>query len=350
MRFWNRINDQTCLLIHYHKYRVEIFEIRKGYHYSRDFPANFKSEDSFRFDPIRDCAVSRAFIERIDSCKICQYYIFSKRKMLEDFCLPIQLRGKQNIVKQWIKLQLFPKIRVEEAIWVIDLWSKNYFHWVLECLPRILNLRRLGILAPLLIPEHLYEISYIHDSLVDLNIETITFNFRQTVLVKKLMVVSHDSPCAFDRDYLKLLVDTFQTIDQAEPKPATRKIYISRKDAGKRMVANEEELVPYLLDAGFEFIQMEMLNFKEQRELMRETSVLLSIHGAGLSNLIFMQKGSKVIELHPDTASYNSCFYHLSAALGIDYYYSFEKGDHGSPQEANITVEVERFSKTLDQF
>lgn len=329
---------------------MEIIEIRKGYQYIRELPVNFKSEDAFRFDPIRECTVSRAFIERVDSAKICQYYIFSKGKLLEDFCLPIQLRGKQNVVKQWLKLHLFPKIRVEEAIWVIDLWSKNYFHWILECLPRIMALRSAGIFAPILMPEQLYNIHYIRDSLADLNIETITFNFRQTVLVKRLIVASHDSPCAFDKYYLKNVRDAYQIIDQVKPKPDTRKIYISRQDALKRKVANEEELISFLLGAGFECIQMEKLSFKEQRELMRETSVLLSIHGAGLANMIFMQEGSKVIELHPEGDRYNSCFYHLASAVRLDYYYSFEQGDHPNPQEANITVDVESFSKTLDQF
>lgn len=192
---------------------MEIFELRKGYSYLRDLPVNYRQEDALRFDPIRKCAVSRAFIERVDLVKVCQYYIFSDQKLLEDFCLPIQLRGKQQVLKQWLKTQLFPKIRVDEAIWVIDLWSENYFHWILECLPRILALRSAGINLPLLLPEHLYKIPYIRDSLFDLNIQTFTYNFRQTVKVNRLFMPSHDSPCAFDRDYLKNLVDTYHTID-----------------------------------------------------------------------------------------------------------------------------------------
>jgi capsular polysaccharide biosynthesis protein len=326
---------------------MEIFELRKGYSYLRDLPVNYRQEDALRFDPIRKCAVSRAFIERVDLVKVCQYYIFSDQKLLEDFCLPIQLRGKQQVLKQWLKTQLFPKIRVDEAIWVIDLWSENYFHWILECLPRILALRSAGINLPLLLPEHLYKIPYIRDSLFDLNIQTFTYNFRQTVKVNRLFMPSHDSPCAFDRDYLKNLVDTYHTIDPPQVSGPSRKIYISRKDAGKRKVANEAELIPVLKEAGFECIQLEKLSFKAQRELMRETAVLLSVHGAGLANLIFMQRESKIVELHPDVDRYNSCFYHLASAIDMKYYYSFELGNNLNPQHANISIDIPRFKKMI---
>jgi capsular polysaccharide biosynthesis protein len=326
---------------------MEIFELRKGYSYLRDLPVNYRQEDALRFDPIRKCQVSRAFIERVDSVKVCQYYIFSDQKLLEDFCLPIQLRGKQQVLKQWLKTQLFPKIGVDEAIWVIDLWSKNYFHWILECLPRILALRSAGINLPLLLPEHLYKIPYIRESLADLNIQTFTYNFRQTVKVNRLIMPSHDSPCAFDRDYLESVIQFYNT-DQEWIKPPSRKIYISRRDALKRKISNEEELIPLLVNVGFECVQMEKLSFKEQRDLMRETSVLLSIHGAGLANMIFMQEGSKVVELHPEVDRYNSCFYHLAEAVGMKYNYSFEPGDHPNPQEANVSVDLTKMKKLLN--
>lgn len=204
-----------------------------------------------------------------------------------------------------------------------------------------------GIKAPLLIPEHIYGAHYVKESLSDLQVQVITFNFRQTIKVTSLYVASHDSPCAFDPLYIKNVILRFQELDLPQTKETTRKIYISRKEAGKRRVENESELVPILQEHGFEILQMEKLSFREQRELMRQNKVLLSIHGAGLANLIFMPEGSKVIELHPDVERYNSCFYHLAAALNREYYYSFEKADHPNPQEANITIDLDKLENLL---
>jgi capsular polysaccharide biosynthesis protein len=165
--------------------------------------------------------------------------------------------------------------------------------------------------------------------------------------VNSLYVASHDSPCAFDKNYLLDLTLRYQSVDSSEPKVGFRKVYISRESALKRKVSNERELIPILEAAGFEIVQMEKFSFKEQRDLMRETKVLMGIHGAGLANLIFLPQDSKVVELHPNVERYNSCFYHLAAALDVDYYYSFEEGDHPNPQEANLRVDLDNILELL---
>lgn len=328
--------------------KMKLAEIRKTFTYERNLPLNYSENNQSRFAPIRECKVSAAFLVQMKSVQVCQYYIFSGTRLIEDFCLPIQKRGKINVWKQWLKLKIFPETKIKEAIWITDTWAKNYFHWILECLPRLFALRNQGIKSPLLIPEHIYNAHYVKESLSDLGIEVFPFNFKQTIKVDSLFVASHDSPCAFDPSYINGVILRFQELDLPEKKSANRRIYISRRDAFKRKVENELELLPLLTRFGFEVLQMEKLNFKEQRELMRETQVLISIHGAGLANLIFMPEGSKVIELHPDVERYNSCFYHLAAAIGRDYFYSFEQSDHTNPQEANITVDLKKLETLLN--
>ncbi len=323
-------------------------KFRDQYSYLRSLPKNYVDIDFQRFKEIETCKVSPASIVEIDNAKVVQYYIFSGYKLLEDFCLPVQLRGKQNAFKQLMKFYLYPKKHLPEAIWVIDIWSKNYFHWTLECFPRILALKKSGIDAPLLIPSHLYKVNYIKESLDDLGIQVITFNFRQSFIIEKLYTVTHDSPCAFDTSYLEDLKKFYFKIDGSKVINKARRIYISRRNASKRRILNETELEPLLIERGFEIIQMEKLTFKEQRLLMMESKVLLSSHGAGFTNMLYLPSGSTVIELHPDTERYNSCFYHLASALGLDYYYSFEQTDDANPQQANLTVDLMKFSKMLD--
>jgi capsular polysaccharide biosynthesis protein len=326
---------------------MRIKEVRKAYSYTRALPVNYSEAEQVRFESIRECIVSEAFLEELREVSVSQYYIFSGTKLLEDFCLPIQKRGQVHVWKQWLKSRVFPQTQIPEAIWITDSWARNYFHWILECLPRLFALQAQGIKAPLLIPEHIYGAHYVKESLADLQVQVITFNFRQTIKVNSLYVASHDSPCAFDPLYLKNVIFKFQELDSPQTKDANRRIYISRKDAGKRKVENETELIPMLQEHAFEIIQMEKLSFREQRELMRETKVLMSIHGAGLANLIFMSEESKVIELHPDVERYNSCFYHLAAALNREYYYRFERADHSNPQEASITIDLEKLENLL---
>lgn len=320
---------------------------RKEYSYQRSLPKNYTSQNSNRFDSILSCSVNEASIVEFSEAKVLQYYVFSGHQLQEDFCLPVQLRGKQNALKQLIKFYLFPKEKIAEAIWVIDLWSKNYFHWILECFPRILALREAGINAPLMIPQHLFKVSYIRDTLDELGIKVIPYGFRQSFVVGKLYTVTHDAPCAFDLTYLKNLQAFFLQTDKQQVVRNDRKIYISRRGATKRRITNEVDLEPLLLERGFEIVQMEKLSFLQQCALMRESKVLLSSHGAGFTNMLFMPAGSIIIELHPNTLRYNSCFYHLAAALNLDYYCSFEQSDHENPQLANLTVDLPSISNLL---
>ena len=72
------------------------------------------------------------------------------------------------------------------------------------------------------------------------------------------------------------------------------------------------------LNLSYRVIHFENMTFAEQVSSLRFTRVLISIHGAGLSNIIFLQPGSTVIELmHP---LLNAPFYRfLSYYASLNY-------------------------------
>ena len=72
------------------------------------------------------------------------------------------------------------------------------------------------------------------------------------------------------------------------------------------------------LNLSHRVIHFENMTFAEQVSSLRFTRVLISIHGAGLSNIIFLQPGSTVIELmHP---LLNAPFYRfLSYYASLNY-------------------------------
>ena len=69
---------------------------------------------------------------------------------------------------------------------------------------------------------------------------------------------------------------------------------------GSRALDNIEEVVPVLNSTGlkFEWVQeMGALTFQEQVGVMANTGILVAIHGAGLTNVLFMPAHSVVIEV-----------------------------------------------------
>jgi capsular polysaccharide biosynthesis protein len=96
------------------------------------------------------------------------------------------------------------------------------------------------------------------------------------------------------------------------------RLYISRADARARKIANESEVTACLRRSGFTEIIAADLSFDEQVDLFRHASHVVSIHGAGLTNIVFCPPGAHILEFfHP---LYGSWAYGvLSAALSLDY-------------------------------
>jgi hypothetical protein len=76
-----------------------------------------------------------------------------------------------------------------------------------------------------------------------------------------------------------------------------RRLYLSRRDAKFRRLTNEAEIVGLLQSRGFEIVTTEGMSLKDQAALFGSAGWLVSVHGAGLSNMIFMPEVANVIEI-----------------------------------------------------
>jgi capsular polysaccharide biosynthesis protein len=117
-----------------------------------------------------------------------------------------------------------------------------------------------------------------------------------------------------------------------------------------RRITNEKEMESILERHGFEIHFFENYDLKKQIELMSETKHLLAVHGAGLTNMLFMKEGGKVLELRNAGDAHNNCYFSLAAALGHDYYYQFNKGNNAVTQQADLEVDMEEFTRNVELF
>ena len=75
-----------------------------------------------------------------------------------------------------------------------------------------------------------------------------------------------------------------------------RKIFITRNDAKTRKLVNQQELLLAL--AGFEPIELSKYTVTEQMQIFDSATHIVATHGAGLTNLLWSQHGTKVIEIN----------------------------------------------------
>ena len=109
-------------------------------------------------------------------------------------------------------------------------------------------------------------------------------------------------------------------VSLSDRKSYPERIYISRSKCSYRRVINEENVIEILSGFGFVSVLLESMNLDEQIALFARAKVIISPHGSGLTNIMFCEPGTKVIELV--SPNYIRHYYWaISQQLNLEHYY-----------------------------
>ncbi|MCB0841509.1 MAG: glycosyltransferase family 61 protein, partial [Bacteroidetes bacterium] len=98
----------------------------------------------------------------------------------------------------------------------------------------------------------------------------------------------------------------------------------------------------------------ENLSVMEQAKMLSEAEAVMCPHGAGLTNIVFCQPGTKIIELLHHSAV-NEMYWVISNAIGLDYSYLLSEGerpeDYVDPYEnfVDMSFPLDDLGKLLDE-
>jgi capsular polysaccharide biosynthesis protein len=232
-------------------------------------------------------------------------------------------------------------------------WGYGYHHWLTECLPKATLIDPAGyvVILPADYP------AFTRESLEMLAFERIVEIPRgYGVRAAHLTVVGNPHSGRFNPEHVGRLKKRFVGIESpTEASTGSRHIYITRRNEPVRRVENEDEVVEVVRAYEFEVVDPRNLSFREQIRVFGSCEALVSIHGAGLTNCVFMPPGGSVLELYreltPEHGGMNVCYWQLASAAGLDYYYQFCR--HGTNlrdgiDHVNIVVDIEKFQRNLD--
>jgi hypothetical protein len=90
-------------------------------------------------------------------------------------------------------------------------------------------------------------------------------------------------------------------------------------DRQTRRVLNLDDVVGAVTSAGFQVtvVRLDQMTQREQLQLGMETDLLFSVHGADMSQIMYMMRGSEVIELRPYCWRVNSEFDLIASVVGV---------------------------------
>jgi capsular polysaccharide biosynthesis protein len=82
---------------------------------------------------------------------------------------------------------------------------------------------------------------------------------------------------------------------------------------------------------------------------MSETSLLVCLHGAALTNMLFLPKSAKVLELRNVGDSITQCYFNLASALDLPYFYTLNSRDSKDTIMTDFTIDLEALSHALSE-
>ena len=205
--------------------------------------------------------------------------------------------------------------------------SDNKFHWLTEYLPRILYFYENKSITSyhFLLSSHGYEFQRNLLNLFGVKNDKIIIWNKLTVRVNEVIIPSlrfdyHKSYKIFSQKTLSSFKKIISEKYKYLPKTKYKKIYIKRQN-NKRPIANEDDLILQLKKNKFAIIILENLSESKIVNYFRDAEIVIGMHGAGLTNIIFSEN-IKIIEFLPNYINEEALlvFYQLSMIMGFEHH------------------------------
>ncbi|NBW98591.1 glycosyltransferase family 61 protein, partial [bacterium] len=239
---------------------------------------------------------------------------------------------------------------LERAILLNGRCSSNYFHFLIEYLPRSIAFLKspsafdkMPLIVESSLPSQFFEAIQIifgkdkslfyRDDFVTLRVKELFTPSYQTYLPDSLDIPfwqggGFSKTCL---EFIRAQVGTALGISFHTPHTGPEnKIFLSRAKVKNRTIINQKEIETAFEQKGYKIIFVEELSFREQVYLFSNATHIAGQAGAALANLIFCRPGTKVIAL---IAQQNSDYVlpaNLAREFGSDLIYV--TGEHLRPR------------------
>ena len=257
------------------------------------------------------------------------------------------------LLKVYLRYRKVPTDDGKMYVLAYDPWAaRNYYHWVVDTLPRLFAVRDLLPEAVVLLPRNARRYQYESVGLFKpkevLELAKHSYIRPGNLVLPRPAADSgkHDGPL------LRGMSDFIGScVDAAAPAITSgERVYVSRSRQKVRRISNEQEVVALLQQHGFSVVFFEDMTFPEEVAVMRRARVVVSNHGANLTNTIFMPQGARLLELN-GADDPNFSYWSLATNLNLSYYYQLCPKAVAGPDpdnSADIVVDLPKLRANIE--
>lgn len=243
--------------------------------------------------------------------------IFKNKIKIKDFSTSYHFENKDLNQKE---------IKKKSVLLSMDSGS-NYFHWMCHIIPRVKLLNDYGLrwsdVGLILTPE--IRGNFVNETLLLMKVpQDIIFQQKAGFKYSFSDVIIPSQPnkhIHFSKWSLDFLKSLFINVDL----PQCQKIYITREPSFGRNVLNDSEVWNELRAKGYKKYSLRGMSVKDQALLFNSASHIVCPHGADLTNLVFCQPNTRVIELF-NSSYFTPLYWSLCNQLNHSHSYLIGEG------------------------
>ena len=210
-----------------------------------------------------------------------------------------------------------------------DTGEENYFHFFNDVLPKLFLLKDHNLLAaeiPLVISAKLYQKPFFRYFLENTRINKFNWVTQSGEEYIEAENAIFCKPLTHTKKYyleaLKLLPLKQEYLHRQ------RRIFLTRSRSTLRYIENQAQVEELVIAYGFEIVDAAALTYQEQITLFAQTELLIAVHGAGLTNMMYRYGGQmKVLELFSPMPYLP--FHYIMLASMFNFQYNAFKGKPG---------------------
>lgn len=254
--------------------------------------------------------------------------------------------GTRKFIQKKIKGNILSLVQGASAI-------GNYGHWILDTIPKLIITKKfkdLNSFDAILMPN--IKKKFQTDSLEYFNIsknKILDGSEITHLYADKITIPSHpywelnkhqfETVAKVDQDILKSIRKIFLQ-NSSLNKKKNENIFIDRSDSifNHNKLVNNLEIIDYLKKKEFLIIKLSELSFNEQIKIFNEAKIIIGSHGAGLTNLIFCEPSTKVIEIGNPNFDCD-VFRNISNIQNLNY--SFIKAKQANSKFGDMIINIE---------
>jgi capsular polysaccharide biosynthesis protein len=219
----------------------------------------------------------------------------------------------------------------------------NYYHWLVDLLPRLSLIKSIAggfdSFAQILVNGSRAPYEQASMRALGVPLDKIRYvDARDRFQIENATIPSMDH---FSKTIAPRKIKCLRSLrESSSSTTSSKRIYVSRRRAAVRRVANERDFEDILRVAGFVLVELEPLSWPEQVALFSHAEIILAPHGAALANTVFSEPGTLIAEIGT-RAGYKEFYLRLAASAQLRYRFVEATPATSAPVSSQRAIENE---------